>query len=95
MPERRTLRRSFAGSSLDKRGGATEQQLSRERHAGSAKAIGEKPEVTDAHEPSGEHVQKEAAQELVGGQRHRALLAAVGIVLPAEGDALRSKANKR
>ena len=44
--------------------------------------------MTDAHEASGEHVQKEAPQELVGAQSHRALLTAVGVILPAKGDAL-------
>jgi len=44
--------------------------------------------VTDAHESSGEHVQKEAPQELRGCKRHLALLATVGVVLPAKGDAL-------
>ncbi len=44
--------------------------------------------MPDAHESSGEHVQKEAPQELRGGKSHRALLATVGIVLPAEGDTL-------
>ena len=59
-----------------------------ECQAGNAKAIGEKPEVTDAHEPSGKHVQKEAPQELSGAKRHLGLLAAVGVILPAKGDAL-------
>jgi hypothetical protein len=56
--------------------------------AGGAKAIGEESEVTDAHEASGEYVQKETTQELGGGKRHLALLATVDIVLPAKGDAL-------
>ena len=44
--------------------------------------------MANAHEALGQHVQKEAAQELGGSERHLALLAAVGVVLPAEGDAL-------
>ena len=44
--------------------------------------------MTDAHESSGEHVQKETPQELRGGKSHLALLATVGIVLPAKGDTL-------
>ena len=44
--------------------------------------------MTDAHEASGEHVQKETPQELCGGKSHLALLATVGIVLPAKGDTL-------
>ena len=54
----------------------------------SAKAIGEKAEVTDAHEASGKHVQKEAPQELRRAQGHLAVFAAVGVILPAKGDAL-------
>ena len=54
----------------------------------SAPAIGEESEVTDAHEPSGQHMQKESPQELGGAERHLALLAAVGVVLPAKGDVL-------
>jgi hypothetical protein len=49
--------------------------LSAERQAGSTKAIAEKPKVTDAYEPFGQDVEKEATQELGGGQRHPALLA--------------------
>ena len=44
--------------------------------------------MADAHESSGEHVQEETPQELRGGKSHLALLATVGIVLPAKGDAL-------
>jgi len=44
--------------------------------------------VTDAHESSGEHVQKEAPQELGGAQGHVALFAAVGVILPTKSDAL-------
>ena len=44
--------------------------------------------MADADETSGEHVQKEAPQELRGAKNHLALLAPVSIILPAEGDAL-------
>jgi hypothetical protein len=50
--------------------------------------MGEEPEVADAHETFGQHMQKEAAQELDGGEGHPPLLLAVGIVLPTEGDVL-------
>jgi len=46
------------------RGGTTGkliQQLTAKGYAGSAKAIGKKSEVTDAHERFGQHMQKEAA----------------------------------
>ena len=62
--------------------------MSAQRQTGSPKAIGEKAEVTDADEAFGQHVQKEAAQELGGAKSHLALLATVGVILPAEGDAL-------
>jgi hypothetical protein len=41
-----------------------------------------------AHQASGQHVKQEAAQELMGGNGHDLLLAAVGIVSPAKGDAI-------
>jgi len=44
--------------------------------------------VTNADEAFGQHVQKEATQELGGNQRHLTLLAAVGVILPAKGNAL-------
>jgi hypothetical protein len=43
--------------------------------------------VADANEVPGEDVDEESSQELIGGDGHDLLLAAVGIVLPAEGDA--------
>jgi hypothetical protein len=43
--------------------------------------------VTDADEAFGQHMQKEAAQELGRSQCHLALLATAGIILPAESDA--------
>ena len=78
----------MAGHRLDRRRGVAGQQLSGQCQAGSAKVIGEKAEVTDAHEASGKHVQKEAPQELRRAQGHLAVFAAVGVILPAKGDAL-------
>jgi hypothetical protein len=40
------------------------------------------------HQPAEQDVKQEAAQELMGGNRHDLLLAAMGIVSPAEGDAI-------
>jgi hypothetical protein len=40
--------------------------------------------VTDAHETFGQHVQKEAAQELCRCQCHLALLATMGVILPSK-----------
>jgi len=42
----------------------------------------------DAYESSREHVQKEAPQELRCPKSHLALLATVGVILPAKDDAL-------
>ena len=51
-------------------------------------AVGEESEVADANQAAGQNVKQEAAQELMGGNSHDLLLAAVGIVSPAEGDAI-------
>jgi hypothetical protein len=44
--------------------------------------------VADAYETLGQNVQEKAAQELYCVQGHDALLAAVGIIAPAEADLL-------
>jgi hypothetical protein len=46
--------------------------------------IGEEAGKTNADEPAREEMEQEAAREFFGGDRHLALLAVVGIVLPAE-----------
>jgi len=61
--------------------------LSAQRQAGSPKAIRQKAKMTDADETFGQHVKKEAAQELRRCQCHLTLLAPAGIILPAESDA--------
>jgi hypothetical protein len=52
----------------------------------SACTVGHPAEIADTREAPGQDVLQEAAQELFAGEPHDALLAAVGIVLPAEGD---------
>ena len=54
-----------------------------------APAIGEETVVADAMEAAGQHVDEEAADELVDGERHHlGPLAPLGaVVLPLEGDA--------
>ncbi len=42
--------------------------------------------MTDADQSLGQNVDQEAAQELIGGDRHDFLLAAVRIVFPAKRD---------
>ena len=44
--------------------------------------------MADANQAAGQDVQQEAAQELICGNGHDLLLAAVGIISPAEGDAI-------
>ncbi len=51
-------------------------------------AVGEESEVSDANQTAGQNVQQETAQELMGGDGHDLLPAAVGVVSPAEGDAI-------
>ena len=51
-----------------------------------ASSVGEEAEVTDAYEATWQHMQKEAAQELVDGQRHRLLPVAMCGIAPSEGD---------
>ena len=64
------------------------QQPSCQRQALASETVGEQPEMADAHEAFGQHMEEEAAQELGGIESHDALLAAMGIVLPAKADAL-------
>jgi hypothetical protein len=49
-------------------------------------AVGEDAEVADANESLGQDVEEESAQELIGGDGHHLLLAAVSVVLPAKRD---------
>ena len=53
-----------------------------------AVGVGEQSIVTDAMKARGQHVQQEAAHELIGRQAHRfeACTPVFAIVLPAEGD---------
>src|SRR5437899_5483825 len=53
-----------------------------------APAVGEEAEVANANQPLGQNVDEEASQELIRGNGHDLLLAAVSIVSPAEGDAI-------
>jgi len=64
------------------------QQLLAEQEAMRPESIGEEAKIPDSHEALRQHVQEEATQELYSQQRHRALLAAVSIVFPTEGNAL-------
>ena len=58
--------------------------LSSERDECSQACVGEIAEVADANEAPGQHMLAEAAQELACGERHDALLVAVGVVFPSK-----------
>src|ERR1043166_5092578 len=65
------------------------EQLPRLRDVLSTLGAGEQTVVTDAVEAAGHYVDEEAADELIGGERHHLgpLLALGTIVLPLEGNA--------
>jgi len=55
---------------------------------GSAMAVGHEAEVADAMEAIGQRVKKEAADELVGLERHDLCRAVLAVVLPGKGDVI-------
>ena len=65
------------------------EQLARVRDVFGSVAAGEQPIMSDAMEALWQQVDQEAANELVGRQRHRLVAAAPvdPIILPLEGDA--------
>jgi len=63
----------------------TKQSTAAYEHT-AAPAVCEKAEVADADQALGQNVDQEAAQELICGDRHDPLLAAVRIVFPEERD---------
>src|SRR5215204_1533900 len=69
------------------------QEMAGEREAGLAGGAGEQAVVADVVEALGQDVEQEAADELVGGERHDLLPLglAAAIVLVAEGDVLREE----
>ena len=64
------------------------EQLASQSDVVKAEAVGEQAVMTDADEAPGKHMEEEAVQKLLCCELHSALLSAVGIVLPAEGDML-------
>jgi len=68
-------------------GGCVEQSAAAFER-GTSSTVGEESEVSDANQPLGQDVDEEAAQELMGGNGHNLLLAAVGVVSPAERDTI-------
>src|SRR4029077_14586840 len=61
-----------------------------------ASAFGEQTVVSDAVQAFGQHVNEEAADELVGGERHTLISIAAldAVILPLEGDALLVEGNQ-
>lgn len=66
---------------LVEQGSATHEPLA-------AATVGEKAEVTDAHEAGRQDVEQEAADELAGQQSHHFDPVAVGVVFPAKAHAI-------
>ena len=64
------------------------QQLAAACEGGLPSSVGEQSEVANADQPFGHDVKKKSAQELICGNRHDLVLAAVRIVSPAEADAM-------
>ena len=62
------------------------EQTAAERKQTSTGTVGQPAEVADAGEASGQHMLEEASQELLRRERHGAMLTAMRVVLPAEGD---------
>ena len=69
--------------------GGDVQQFKRAGEMLAAFGIGEQPVVADAMKAGGQHVQQEAAHELIGTERHGlvARLPGGAVVLPVKGDA--------
>src|SRR6202047_1901419 len=75
----------FAGFGHNQRGdfgGGEQYAAERQRHR--ALAVGEETETTDAHESQRQDVLQEAPEELVGFERHDALLTTMRVIFPAE-----------
>jgi hypothetical protein len=70
------------------RRGSHREQSAAQRQKQTTSAVGEKANITDARKPRGQHMLEKAAQELLMGQRHRTVLAAMGIIFPAKSDLL-------
>src|SRR3984893_16106980 len=66
------------------------EQLARACDVVGARAFGEQAVVTDSVQAFWQHVDEEAADELVGGERHAfvSIAALDAVVLPREGDGL-------
>ena len=82
MPEQAGQRRAGWFGRIDGCRRAEQSAATFERSIPSA--VGEEAEVADADQAAGQNVKQESAQELICGNGHDLLLAAVSIVSPAE-----------
>lgn len=57
-----------------------------ERYLSRAVAVRQKSKMANANEPTWQHMQEKAPQELVGTDGHRPFLVTPGVVLPPERD---------
>ena len=71
-----------------RRSGRSRQQGSAQRQPLTAISVGQKSILPNPHQPLGYDVQREPAHEFHRVQRHLLASAAVGIVLPGEGDTI-------
>lgn len=62
------------------------EQVEAKRQERGTLPVGEKAEVTDAHEAFGQQVQEKTAQELVHAQSHELLLVTLSRITPAKGN---------
>ncbi len=67
------------------------EQTPGEGESSGSTRIGEIAKLPNAHEAAREHVLHEASEKLQRGERHRATLTVMRVVLPAKGDALAIK----
>ncbi len=62
------------------------EEFARARQFLASTAIGEQPEVSDAHEPGGKDMEEETTDELVAGQGHGFDAIGVSVITPTETD---------
>ena len=92
-PQRGHVQVARVGTSVATAGGAADgRDLLRSVLASATRAarqvLARKPRLANPHEAPGQDVLDKAAQKLQGGERHRAGLLAMGVILPLKGDVL-------
>ena len=87
----RTATTSRAVDGASRAAASASEQTPGEGESRGATVIGEIAKLPNAHEAARQHVLHEAPEKLHRGERHRATLTLMGIVLPAKRDALAIK----